>query len=118
MDTRISTYHGSVGAYVIGFVGSLITSISAYYIVVNHLFSSDALGLIVALALIQLVIQLVYFLHITKRGEVWHRVAVLFTLIILCIIVAGSLWIMTNLNERMMLNPSAQLEYVQNHEGM
>ena len=113
------TYHGSVTAYVAGFLLSLALTLGAYAVVTQHLVAAPyVIGTIVALAVIQLAVQLVFFLHVLKRGEFWQRVALLFTFTLLGIIVIGSLWIMRNLNGRMMLSPAQQIEYMHNQDDM
>ena len=61
------------------------------------------LGLAV-LAVAQMGVHLVFFLHITTGPDNTNNVlALAFGLMIVVTIVAGSLWIMTNLNERMIM---------------
>ncbi len=58
---------------------------------------------ITAFAVIQLIVQIVYFLHINSDGKPhWNMVSFVFALIMIFIVVAGSLWVMYNLNENMM----------------
>ena len=64
-----------------------------------------ALGLVV-LAIAQMGIHLVFFLHITTAPDNTNNVlALAFGILIVFLVIAGSLWIMTNLNENMMLPP-------------
>jgi cytochrome o ubiquinol oxidase subunit IV len=66
-----------------------------------------ALGLAV-LAVAQMGVHLVFFLHITTGPDNTNNVlALAFGLLIVTLVVAGSLWIMANLNANMM--PSADL---------
>jgi cytochrome o ubiquinol oxidase operon protein cyoD len=65
------------------------------------------LGLAV-LAIAQMGVHLVFFLHITTGPDNTNNVlALAFGMLIVTLVVAGSLWIMANLNENMM--PSAEL---------
>lgn len=60
---------------------------------------------VVGLAVVQIVVHLVYFLHMnTSSEERWNLVALLFTAMIIAIVVVGSLWIMYNLNINMMVD--------------
>jgi cytochrome o ubiquinol oxidase operon protein cyoD len=53
-------------------------------------------------------VHLVFFLHITTGPDDTNNVlALAFGVLIVILVVAGSLWIMTNLNDSMM--PSAEL---------
>jgi len=51
-------------------------------------------------------IHLVFFLHITTGPDNTNNVlALAFGVLIVALVIAGSLWIMTNLNENMMMSP-------------
>jgi cytochrome o ubiquinol oxidase subunit IV len=63
------------------------------------------LGLSV-LAIAQMGVHLVFFLHITTGPDNTNNVlALAFGVLIVTIVVAGSVWIMTNLNDNMMPSP-------------
>jgi cytochrome o ubiquinol oxidase operon protein cyoD len=63
------------------------------------------LGLAV-LAIAQMGVHLVFFLHITSGPDNTNNVVALaFGVLIVVLVIAGSLWIMTNLNENMMSSP-------------
>lgn len=62
------------------------------------------LYVIVGLALAQILVQLVYFLHMNSSSEGgWNLIAFVFTVLIIAILVVGSLWIMFHLNTNMMV---------------
>lgn len=92
--------HGSVRSYAIGFGASLILTAAAYVTVSQNLFGrSVTIGVIAALAIMQLVVQLVYFLHFGRESKPrWNLMAFLFMLMVLFIVVFGSIWIMNNLS--------------------
>lgn len=63
-----------------------------------------ALGLAV-LAIAQMGVHLVFFLHVTTAPDKANNVlALAFGILIVFLVIAGSLWIMSNLNENMMPN--------------
>ena len=63
------------------------------------------LGLVV-LAIAQMGVHLVFFLHITTGPDNTNNVlALAFGLLIVFLVVVGSLWIMTNLNDNLMPSP-------------
>jgi cytochrome o ubiquinol oxidase subunit IV len=63
------------------------------------------LGLSV-LAIAQMGVHLVFFLHITTGPDNTNNVlALAFGILIVTVVVAGSVWIMTNLNDNMMPSP-------------
>jgi cytochrome o ubiquinol oxidase operon protein cyoD len=71
-----------------------------------------ALGLAV-LAIAQMGVHLVFFLHITTGPESTNNVlALAFGVLIVFVVVAGSMWIMADLNENMMM-PTAELMNLQ-----
>lgn len=95
---------GSYVAYTVGLILSVMGTLLAYVVVSGKLFSAAATTTIVAvLAVLQLIAQLVFFLHLGRGREArWKSVAFVFMLIILVIVIGGSLWIMYNLNYHMM----------------
>ncbi|WP_342221713.1 cytochrome o ubiquinol oxidase subunit IV [Candidatus Fukatsuia endosymbiont of Tuberolachnus salignus] len=97
--------HGSLKSYLIGFVLSVILTVIPFAMVMNDSAShSIILTVVVALALVQIIVHLVYFLHMNgSSAERWNLVAFVFTVIIIAIVVIGSLWIMYNLNINMMV---------------
>ncbi|CAI0709846.1 Cytochrome o ubiquinol oxidase protein CyoD [Serratia entomophila] len=98
--------HGSVKSYLIGFILSIILTVIPFAMVMNGTAShSTILAVVVGMAVIQVVVHLIYFLHMnTSSEERWNLVALLFTAMIIGIVVVGSLWIMYNLNINMMVS--------------
>lgn len=96
--------HGSVKSYTIGFILSIILTVIPYFIVVNHMMSVEVMAIAVfLLAIGQLFIQLVFFLHLSSSSEQrWNLITILFTSVVLLILVIGTIWIMWNLNYNMM----------------
>ena len=59
--------------------------------------------LIMIFAAVQIVVHMVCFLHMNPRSEGgWTLLALIFTLVIVGIALAGSLWVMHHLNTNMM----------------
>lgn len=104
MTSHSPTSHGgSLKSYLIGLSLCLaLTGLSFYLAMTAHGPSMGLLMAIVGLALAQLMVQLIYFLHLFERGQAWTVFSLLFTLLILFIVVGGSLWIMRDLNANMM----------------
>ncbi len=103
----IDPQHGWNVSYkpqVIGFILSIILIISAYRIVTHDHLSEGLLTLtLVALALMQAVIQLVCFLHLGLETKPhWNMLMFLFTVMVILIVLGGSLWIMNNLEYNLM----------------
>lgn len=117
LETR--HHHPAYTSYVVGFVLSVFTTITAYFFVENRLLPVEALiYVILALAVVQLVIQMVFFLHI-GRGSRWKFLTFIFTVLVVLIIVIGTLWIMHNLDYNMMhMSPDEVETYMHQHEGI
>lgn len=96
---RHETARGSVRSYVTGFVLSLILTLTAYLLVVHGVFSGWTLVYaLAALAVSQLLVQLVCFLHLGRESRPrWNLTVMLFAVMVVAILVFGSLWIMKNL---------------------
>jgi cytochrome o ubiquinol oxidase operon protein cyoD len=103
----IVSHHSSedirLRAYVIGFISSLVLTMVSYVLVVNQVFSRTVLiAFIMGLALAQFTLQLIYFLHLgNERKPRWKFLVFTFMVSIVLILVAGSIWIMDNLNYNM-----------------
>lgn len=104
MTNQHSHNHGTLKSYIIGFILSIALTVIPYMIVVKHSLSIDAIAIsVVAIGIIQLLVQLVFFLHLnTGKDGQDNLLAFVFTFLIIAIIVSGSLWIMYNMNVNMM----------------
>lgn len=110
---------GSFSSYLAGLVLSLVFTLSAYLLVVNHVLDKEWLiGTIFVLALMQLTTQLVFFLHLGKESKPrWNLMVLSFAGVVVLILVLGSLWIMNNLNYRM-ATPADIDRAIMNDEGI
>ncbi len=96
--------HGTPKAYVLGFVLSLLLTLSAYLVVTQHLLTGWALGVTIAvLGLLQAWVQLVLFLRLGKEPKPrWNLIMFLFMVMVTVLVVFGSMWIMANLDYNLM----------------
>jgi cytochrome o ubiquinol oxidase operon protein cyoD len=106
MTARAGEAHGSAKAYNIGFALSVILTVIPFALVMHPVLPrATTLLLAVAFAVVQVVVQLVYFLHMSRSSEGgWNLVSFVFTLVILFIIVALSVWIIWSMHYNMMIN--------------
>jgi len=106
-------------SYISGFLLSLLLTIVAYDLVTKHIFVSNTLTYaVLGLALVQLIIQLVFFLHMASESKPHWKLSILIsTVSIVLIIIIGSLWIMNNLNYRHMSADEANT-YLLQEEGI
>ena len=94
--------HGSRKAYIIGFLLAISLTVVPFGLVMTHAAVGTPL-IIAVFALAQIMVHIVYFLHVDRSAEQrWNLTALLFTAIVVCIILGGSLWIMHNLYINMM----------------
>ncbi len=90
-------HHGSIKAYLIGFILSIVLTIIPLVLVLEHLLSKTAtLVSIVIAAALQFVIQLFFFMHIRDgEGPRYNAMALILGLVFALTIIVGSIWIMT-----------------------
>ncbi len=103
-DNHAHDSHGSVKSYLIGFVLAAILTIIPFWAVMAGELSPLATGLtIIITAVLQVLVHLVFFLHMdASKGQRMNVAVGLFTLLVIAIIVVGTLWVMWNMNYFMM----------------
>ena len=104
---EIEMPHASMRDYVIGFTLSVILTAIPFWLVMTMPLSAGATGaIIMAFAVVQIIVHMVYFLHMTPKAEGgWSLTSLVFTIIVVVIMLAGSLWVMHHLNTNMMPMP-------------
>jgi len=115
MTKRNDEYSQTLTKYIIGFLASLALTIFAYTLVSGRIMTGDSLLLVIGgLALVQMIVQLFFFLHMADETRPRFRlVSFGFMTSILVIVVAGSLWIMYHLNYNMMgMSPADKDSYM------
>jgi cytochrome o ubiquinol oxidase operon protein cyoD len=98
-------HHGSLKDYAIGFILSVILTAIPFWLVMTKAFDKSSTTAIVILgfAAIQVIVHMVYFLHMNGKAEGgWSMQATVFTLVLLVIVLAGSIWVMYHMNINMM----------------
>ncbi|MGY2486028.1 cytochrome o ubiquinol oxidase subunit IV [Cupriavidus sp. CP313] len=96
--------HGSVRSYTIGLLLSVALTMASFAAVMTgSLPTQVAIALVVGLCVAQLLVQLVYFLHLgTGPGQRGNTAIFACTGFLIVIVVAGSLWVMHNADINMM----------------
>jgi cytochrome o ubiquinol oxidase operon protein cyoD len=97
-------WHGSLKSYGRGFILSLLLTTASFSLVAGEYLEGHALlYTLMALALTQAVVQLIFFLHLGQEASPkWELIAFCFMVMVLLIIAIGSLWIMDDLDKRVM----------------
>ena len=100
IDEQYEAGRYAMRSYVTGFVLSVILTLIPYVIVVNHMFGKQSLVVaVVVFGVAQLLVQVIFFLHLSKKSKPrWNIIVLVFTVLIVAILVVGSLWVMYNLN--------------------
>ncbi|MCB8876710.1 cytochrome o ubiquinol oxidase subunit IV [Acidisoma silvae] len=111
--------HGSYTSYAIGFVLSVILTAAAFWAVMSHSMSPGAtVTTIVILAIVQIFVHLVFFLHLNFSSEQrWNVTAFAFAALVVLIVIGGSLWIIHNMTDRMMPQMQQQLPGLTQQQG-
>jgi cytochrome o ubiquinol oxidase operon protein cyoD len=96
--------HGTTGSYLTGFALSVVLTAVPFALVMMHLLAVSALiPVIIGIGVVQILVHLFFFLHMnTSSSQVWNNAAFVFTVIIVGILIAGSLWVMFHMNHNMM----------------
>jgi cytochrome o ubiquinol oxidase operon protein cyoD len=97
-------YHATVKGYVVGFVLSVILTAIPFYLVMAKVLPPGATAyIILGFAAVQMIVHMIYFLHLNAKVEGgWSMLAALFTLVVVVIMLAGSIWVMYHMNANMM----------------
>ena len=118
MSTELHAYHdagsrthaaqhpaSSRSDYLIGFgLSVVLTAIPFWLVMSGSLEDKTTTALAVMLfAAAQIIVHMVYFLHMNTRAEQgWTMMALIFTIIMVAIALTGSLWVMHHLDVNMM----------------
>jgi len=96
--------HGSLKDYTIGFILSVILTAIPFWLVMAKVLPPNYTGIVLlAFAGVQVVVHMIYFLHMTSKAEHgWSMMSTIFTVIVLVIMLAGSIWVMYHMNANMM----------------
>lgn len=110
--------HGTIRAYIIGFILSIVFTLIPYYLVVNQSLTGSALlWAIMSFAVVQMIIQITFFLHIGRGPKPnWNLFFFGSTVGIILIVVGGSIVIINNLHYNM--QPSDQVKKIINDENI
>ncbi|BDB26681.1 cytochrome o ubiquinol oxidase subunit IV [Cupriavidus sp. TA19] len=97
--------HATLGGYLTGFVLSVFLTAVPFWLVMGEVFEKSHTTAIVILLIgaVQIVVHMIYFLHMNAKSEGgWNMLSLMFTLTLVVITLSGSLWVMFHLNSNMM----------------
>ncbi len=95
--------HGGLRGYLIGFGLSVVLTAVPFWLVMSGALPKPfAQVAVVAFAAIQMVVHMIYFLHMNTRSEGgWTFLALIFTVILVVVALSGTLWVMFHLTTNM-----------------
>ena len=97
--------HGTFSGYMLGFVLSVVLTAIPFWLVMSGVLPSKQITalVIMAFAVVQIIVHMIYFLHMNTTSENgWSMMALIFTIVMVVIALSGSLWVMSHLNSNMM----------------
>ncbi|HEY0423233.1 MAG TPA: cytochrome o ubiquinol oxidase subunit IV [Rhodopila sp.] len=102
-----------IRGYVFGLALAILLTAASFYTAGTQLIWAPGVPVaLVVLAIAQIGIHLVFFLHITTAPDNTNNVlALAFGILIVALVIGGSLWIMANLNQNMV--PMEQMMQMQ-----
>lgn len=102
---RAGAASGSFKSYLTGFILAMVLTAVSFALVAKgqELSRATILCGIFGAAILQILVHLHYFLHLDRASTTtWNGLALILTLLIMILFVGGTLWIMFDLNVRMM----------------
>jgi cytochrome o ubiquinol oxidase subunit IV len=103
--THTQGMHVTLRGYLTGFIAAVVLTAIPFYLVMGKVIGSPAItaAVILGFAAVQIVVHMVYFLHMDAKSEGgWNLLALVFTIMLVVIALSGSLWVMYHLNHNMM----------------
>lgn len=98
-------HHGTMKGYVTGFMLAVILTAIPFWLIMGDVFRDPKTAAIVVMvfAVAQIFVHMIYFLHMNSKSEGgWTMLAMIFTVVLVIITLAGSFWVMFHLNTNMM----------------
>jgi cytochrome o ubiquinol oxidase subunit IV len=104
-NSVVEVPHGTTRSYITGFILSIVLTAIPFILVMTGALPVVALiPIILVFAVVQILVHLVYFLHLNRSSEQsWNLTAFAYTIIVLVILVGASVWIMYHLDFNMMV---------------
>jgi cytochrome o ubiquinol oxidase operon protein cyoD len=104
--------HGTLRDYTTGFVLAVILTVIPFFVVMARPIESPGYtaAIVLVCAFAQILVHMVYFLHMTPQAEDgWLLLSTIFTIVLVVITLAGSLWVVFHLNRNMMPMPGPEM---------
>ena len=113
-------HQGSLRGYLTGFVLAAVLTVIPFWLVMGDVIANRQVLILVilALAIVQIFVHIVYFLHLDTRSESgWNMMAFIFTAVLVIIVLGASIWVMYNENMNMVpMSPQYQQQHPISHQ--
>jgi cytochrome o ubiquinol oxidase subunit IV len=96
--------HATQKGYLIGFGLSVVLTAIPFWLVMSGVIGNNRVTafVVMAFALAQIVVHMIYFLHMDTKSEAgWTVMALIFTIVLIAIALSGSLWVMYHMTTNM-----------------
>ena len=117
-DDAEHVHEGSLRSYLTGFVLAAILTIIPFWLVMNRSIESKTatIAIVLILAAVQIVVHIVYFLHLDTRSEGgWNLLTFIFSTVLVVIVLGASIWVLYRENMRMMPGMMSETSQHQPH---
>jgi len=96
--------HGTLSSYVAGFILAVLLTAGAFGVVLHGALDSGTTLIVLAvLAFVQVVVHLVFFLHLNAQpGQGWNLLSLAYTVLAAAFLIFGTIWVMHNVGMNMM----------------
>ncbi|MBC9175662.1 cytochrome o ubiquinol oxidase subunit IV [Pseudoroseomonas ludipueritiae] len=97
--------HGTARSYMTGFILSVVLTAIPFWLVMGNVLDDTTKTSIVimAFAVAQILVHMIYFLHMNTKSEGgWTFVSLVFTLTLVVVTLVGSIWVMYHMDQNMM----------------
>ncbi|EJF91244.1 cytochrome o ubiquinol oxidase subunit IV [Bartonella tamiae] len=105
--THNEAHSASAGKYMVGFILSVILTLASFLPVMNHWLDDWAVSskviYLVGMALIQIVVQIIFFLHLNEGPDAkWNVTAMWSGVVFIALVIGGTWFAISHLNYNMM----------------
>ena len=97
--------HVTTGGYVTGFILAVILTVIPFWLVMGKVISDRSTAALVLgiFAIVQVLVHMYFFLHMNgKLQGGWTLMSTIFSVVFVAITLAGTFWVMHNMNTQMM----------------
>jgi cytochrome o ubiquinol oxidase operon protein cyoD len=112
MHAETGAPHGTFRDYMTGFVLAVILTVIPFFMLMARPIESPGYtaAIVLVCAFAQILVHMIFFLHMTPKAEDgWLLLSTIFTIVLVVITLAGSLWIVLHLNRNMMPMPDGEM---------